>query len=69
MLDVQGLRRHAPDEYSPLHQRGHDGHDRVDQEDEEGQGLDGGDDREEVLHGMCTPIIAGYEEGEGRHLA
>eukprot|EP00972_Heterocapsa_arctica_P007608 1109299-Heterocapsa_arctica.AAC.1 len=68
MLDVQGLRGHAPDEYR-LQRRAHDGHDTVDQGYEEGQGLDGGDDREEVLHGMRRTINGGYEEGEGRHLA
>eukprot|EP00972_Heterocapsa_arctica_P082657 12179667-Heterocapsa_arctica.AAC.1 len=69
LLDVQGLRRHTPDEYNPLQQRRHDGNDRMDQADEEGQGLDGRDDREEVLHGVHAPIIIGYEKGEGRHLS
>eukprot|EP00972_Heterocapsa_arctica_P107724 15865880-Heterocapsa_arctica.AAC.1 len=66
--DVQGFQGRAPDEYR-LQRRAHDGHDTVDQDYEEGPDLEGGDDREEILHGVYTTINGGYEEGEGRRIA
>eukprot|EP00972_Heterocapsa_arctica_P068196 10071079-Heterocapsa_arctica.AAC.1 len=69
VLDVQGLRRHPPDDYSSLQQQGHGRDDRVDQADEEGQGMDGGHDVEEYVHGVRAIIDGGYEGGEEQHLA